>query len=142
MTQSPLPSVPTPPAPKSSNQNRNSWIAAALVIGLLIGLVLGIFISPNLLPKQNGTGTNNQVQVSGTISENQPSEIYFYSTSSVNGSSIQTSGPVTNGQYSVVLVGGLSYSVTVSFTDTYGNSEENSYTIYVPSGVTTFTANF
>lgn len=134
MTQSPL--------PNSSHRNRNTGIVA-LVIGLVIGLALGIFISPILLPKQTGTGINNQVQVSGSISENQPSEIYFSSLGLVNGSRIQTSSLITNGQYSVVLVGGQSYTVYVYYQpvgNTYPTSK--TYSIYVPSGVTTFTANF
>lgn len=136
MTQSPLPSVPTPPVPKNSHRDRNTGIAA-LVIGLVIGLALGIFISPILLPKQTGAGTNNQVQVSGTISESQPSEIYFASIA-VNSSSygqISSSSLIINGQYGVVLVGGRSYQVIVYYQGTF-----RQYSLYVPSGVTTFTA--
>jgi hypothetical protein len=144
MTQSPLPSVPTPPVPKSSHRNRNTGIAA-LVIGLVIGLALGIFISPILLPKQTGAGTNNQVQVSGTIQEEHPSEIHFASIA-VNSSSygqISSSSLIINGQYSVVLVGGQSYDVRIYY-QPVGNSYPTSstYSLYVPSGVTTFTADF
>jgi hypothetical protein len=78
------------------------------------------------------------VRVSGAISENQPKGISFSSLAQVNGSYIQTGCLITNGEYSVVLVGGQSYRVDVS----YGTIYWNYYTIYVPSGVTTFTANF
>jgi hypothetical protein len=105
--------------------------------------VLGIFISPIMLPPKNGAGTNNQVQVSGTISENHPSEVDFTSGRQPDGSFIRTSSIIINGnQYNVVLVGGISYSVLVSYTNSYGTSASATYTIYVPSGVTTFTANF
>lgn len=86
----------------------------------------------------SGTGTNDQVQVSGSIKEQNPNEISF---SSIQGNkqSVQTSSLITNGQFSVVLVGNQSYNVEISFTNGY---DSVSYSIYVPTGVTTFTANF
>lgn len=118
-----------------------------ILIGLIIGLLLGffiavLFISPSgILPVKTGTGTNNQVTVSGSIQEQNPSDISF---SSIIGSSqtVATSGLITNGQYSVVLVGNQSYSVAVQYINSYGNTESAYYSIYVPSDVTTFTANF
>lgn len=112
----------------------NKIIVTGIVIGLVIGLALGIFIGIIILPTQTGVGTNNQVQVSGTIQEQNPSKIYFVSISKT----ISTSAIITNGQYSVVLVGNQSYAVLVSYEDT----QDATYTIYVPSGVTTFTADF
>ena len=122
-------------------------IGIGLIVGLLLGFFIGfIFISPSsIVPSKTGAGTNNQVQVSGSIQEQNPSEISF---SSIHGSrqAVQTSDLITNGQYSVVLVGNQSYSVTVDYTVSYSGSysetESNSYSLFVPSGVTTFTANF
>jgi hypothetical protein len=141
MTQPFLHSAPPPSVPVGSHRNRNAGIAAALVIGLLIGLVLGIFISPILLPTQTGAGSNNQVQVSGTVQETQTGTIGFsnspetYRNSSVT--PIQSTSFIANGRYSITLVGGHSYYVQVI----YGYISK-SYSLYVPLGVTTFTANF
>jgi hypothetical protein len=144
----------------------NSKIVLGIVVGLIAGLLLGVFVgvlvispsgilpiktvnptpTPSPIPTSSpvsGVGTNNQVQVSGTIQEENASEISF---SSIIGSSqkVQTSAIITNGQYSVVLVGNQSYDVVVAYPSVYEPSENNynSYTIFVPSGVTTFSANF
>jgi hypothetical protein len=126
--------IPVPP--KSSGGNRSVWIVA-LVIGLVIGLVLGIFVSAffNLSsPVRTGAGVNNQVQVSGTVSVTQTGTIEF---NSLNGT-IRTSASITNVGYSVLLVGGQSYTVYV-----YSSNGPNGYySLYVPLGVTTFIANF
>jgi hypothetical protein len=112
-------------------------IAAALVIGLLIGLVLGIFISPILLPKQTGAGTNNQVQVSGTVNGKQTGTIYFRTSNE----SIRTSSPIIDGKYNVLLVGGQSYDIYIDY---YHSSSYYTpdFVLYVPLGVTVLTANF
>jgi predicted PurR-regulated permease PerM len=95
------------------------------------------------LLNMSGAGVNNQVQVSGTTQEEHPSEMYFSSLGLVNGSRIQTSSLITNGQYSVVLVGGQSYDVRIYYQPVgYTYPPSRPYSIYVPSGVTTFTANF
>lgn len=91
--------------------------------------------------------TNPNVVLSGSIQEYNASEITFTSTTS----SIQTSTAVYNNQYSVSLLNGQSYSVTVTYLEysdgLFGlgagyTSTTNSYSIYIPSGVKTFTANF
>jgi hypothetical protein len=125
-----------PPPLRSSSRNRSIGIAA-LVIGLVIGLVLGIFISVFFnLPSafHTGNGVNNQVQVSGKIQETQTGSIYFYEIGQVGRTS-----PIVNSQYSVILVGGNSYYANVY--DSNGNFL-GYYSLYVPLGVTTFTANF
>lgn len=134
MTQPPLSSVPPPSVPKSSHRNRSIG-AVAFVVGLVIGLAIGIFSSPILLPTQTGTGINNQVQVSGTVSILQTGSVRFYNL----GNTIQSSAPIINGKYSVLLVGGQSYHVYV---DNSNGGTVGSYSLYVPSGVATFTANF
>jgi len=123
----------TPPPLENSSKNRSLGIAL-LVVGLVVGLVLGIFISPIIRPTQSGAGTNNQVQVSGTVSESQTT-IYFFSVNRTN--PIDTSTPIVNGQYSILLLGGRSYNVGF-----YTSSYDAQYDLYVPLGVTTFTANF
>ncbi len=86
------------------------------------------------LLNMSGAGVSNQVQVSGTVSITQTGTIQF--TNLVG--TIESSVPITNGKYSILLVGGQSYHVYVSIPGAYGSS----YTLYVPLGVTTFTANF
>lgn len=88
------------------------------------------------LLNMSGAGINNQVQMSGAIQETITGKVYLDET---GGQYIQTFSLIVNGQYSVLLVGGYSYNVYIY--DSNGNSK-GSYSIYVPSGVTTFTANF
>ena len=87
----------------------------------------------------SGTETNNQVQVSGAIRATQTGTITFWDGYSEATSDIKTSGPITNGQYSVLLVSGKSYSVKVIHSDGF---DPNYYSLYVPTGVTTFTSDF
>lgn len=85
------------------------------------------------LLNMSGAGVSNQVQVSGTVSITQTGTIYF---TSLNGT-IKSSVPITNGQYSVLLVSGQSYDVRVD-----GGYYPRYYSLYVPLSVATFTANF
>lgn len=123
----------------------NNKIVIGIVIGLIAGLVLGVFIGIMFISPSSKTvaETNNQVQVSGSIQEQNPIEISF---SSIYGSSqtIQTSSVITNGQYSVLLIGDQSYSVIVTYeTALFPYYSANmSYSLYVPPHVTTYTANF
>lgn len=125
-----------PPPPKTPNIWKTLAIVL-LVVVIILGAIVGI-LSTNLPSTNQGTGTNNQVQVSGSIQEQNPSKIAFVSISKT----ISTSAIITNGQYSVVLVGNQSYTVGVGYTDSYGDTQIAYYSIYVPSGVTTYTANF
>ena len=52
---------------------------------------------------------------------------------------VSTSGQITSGKYSVLLVGGQSYAVEAGDLAGY---PLGTYTIYIPLGVSTFTANF
>jgi hypothetical protein len=125
-----------PQSPESSSKNR-SILIVALVIGLVVGLVLGVFISVVFnLPSSfhKGAGTNNQVQVSGSVQVTQSGTIGFDNLNRT----IETSGIISNGEYSVLLVGGQSYDVYVYIP----NDSYRTYSLYVPLGVTTFTANF
>lgn len=101
---------------------------------IIISLVIG-----NLLSSFNkGVGIKNKVQVSGTVSVTQTGTIEFDTFVNNTTIRVRASGSIVNGSYSVPLVGGQSYNVTVS----YGEYSKQSYSIYVPLGVTTFTANF
>jgi hypothetical protein len=122
----------------------NSGIAIGIVIGLIAGLVLGVFIgvlviSPSgLLPINAGTGTNNQVKVSGTVPNKASGTIYFANLDET----LKTSASIANGKYSVLLVGGQSYtaySEDRTYPTTYNYITYNDF--YVPSGVSTFTEN-
>ena len=92
-------------------------------------------------------GTNNQVQVSGTIQWTEIFRIEFvdarardYDVYNLPNGTIQTSAPVlTDHSYSVLLIGGLSYEVRLYSSATY---RDYAFSLYVPSGVTVFTANF
>jgi hypothetical protein len=133
---------------KEGLTNTNRKIIVVAVIGLVVGLALGIFISaifnlPNvILPTQSGAGNNNQVQVSGTVQKTQTGTIYFLQLASFyDNDSIKTSSPIKDGKYSVLLVGGQSYDIFIDRYPRY-SSETPDYTLYVPSGATTFTANF
>jgi hypothetical protein len=107
-----------------------------------LGAIVGI-LSINPASTKQGTGTNNQVTVSGTVQNGvDGAKLYF---TNLDGT-IQTIATITNGQYSVLLVGGQSYAV-----DSYGFGstvdgkfypQSNANNFYVPSGVTTFTKNF
>ena len=120
----------------------NSNIVIGTVIGLIAGLVLGvfvgvIFISPSgILPIHTVTAPINQVQVSGTVSETGFTEIEF--TNIVSGNS--SSALIINQAYSILLVGGQSY--TVQLLGLYGSTYPFTQGVIVPSGVTTYTANF
>ena len=119
----------------------NRKIVDGVVIGLIVGLVLGIlvgvlFISPSgVLPSKNGVGTNNQVQISGTIQDSSVATIKF---TSLDGK-ITSSVPNVNCAYSILLLGNQSYNVQLIYQNGY---LENGLSTYIPSGVTTLTANF
>ncbi len=130
-----------PPSKKS-----NIWkilAIALLVVVIIMGAIVGV-LSINRPSANQGDSNhgfppvNNQVQVSGTIQEQSPTEIFFVSLDRT----VTTSAIITNSQYSVVLVGNMSYGIEVTYTNIDGYSESTTYSLYVPSGVTTFTANF
>ena len=124
-----------PPPPKSSN--KNGRIVAALLIGLVVGLGIGVVIGDVALSTHNGAGTNNQVQVSGTVTGNETNTIYFISLNQT----IETSAPIVNGKYSVLLVGGQSYDIC-DYSPVIGERVYSTYNqFYVPLGITTLTEN-
>jgi hypothetical protein len=112
-----------------------------LVVGVIVGFVLGMFLGPMVL-RQTGAGTDNQVQVSGTVNGVSNSTISFSNSLEVyyNNSIqlIETSSSIVNGQYGILLIGGHSYTVKIGSWMSSGSELH----LYVPLGVTTFTANF
>jgi hypothetical protein len=110
-----------------------TWVTIGLIVGLVLITLVGVFFIPQLL---NGNRTsNNQVQVSGLVSETQSGIITF---SSANRNSYKTLH-IDNGRYSVVLTGGETYKVTIESNKgvNFGN-----YSLYVPIDAGNFTANF
>ena len=96
------------------------------------------------LQTQGGGTTSSQVQVSGTLRNKQSGTIYFLETPwdrFVENVTVRTSSPIINGEYGILLVGGKSYDI---FFDEYPSywDEDPDYVLYVPSGVTAFTADF
>jgi hypothetical protein len=159
------PSVPSPSVPQSSQRGGNiGKIIALFIIALVGGLGGGFGLSyvvyqpkiqnllntttnlQNQVAKLNSTlegllnmggiGTKNQVQVSGSVSQTQAGDIEF---TSLNGT-ISTTALIFSYHYSVLLVGGQSYDVYI-YLSGYSHWTYD-YSLYVPLGVTTFTANF
>ena len=133
---------PPPSVPESARRNRNKWIVA-LVIGLVIVLVLGTFIIvifnlPNAVQKE--VGVSNEVQVSGTVSETRLGTIQFINWNDTTNTRYNHYASIMNEKYSILLVGGESYSVYIG--EPFETGYSYSFSLYVPSNVTTFTVNF
>jgi len=113
-------------------------IVIGVAIGLAVGLVLGVFVGIAVYPSlHSGVVTRNQVQVSGTILEKGISWIQFINLA--GNTTTATTAPVTNGAYDVLIVGGQSYNVYLL--NQHG-VDQKQLSLYVPSGVTTFHADF
>jgi hypothetical protein len=125
--------IPAPP--KSSGRNR-SILIVVLVIGLIIGLILGIFVSV-VFNLSSSFHRSNYVQVSGTVSNPSALVLIFRNLNET----IETSAQVINGRYSVSLLGGQSYQIWWNRID-MADAPNGDVALYVPSGVSTFTANF
>jgi len=106
------------------------WLATGLIIGLVLVALVGVFFIPQLL---NNAGTD-QVQVSGNVRTTQTGIIVF----SAGDGSFYSSCPIAGGQYRVVLEGGESYNVTIK----NNGVDCGNYSLYIPTGVTTFEADF
>jgi hypothetical protein len=80
--------------------------------------------------------------VSGTVRNTQTGTIHFLQLARFyDKDAIKASSPIEDGRYSVLLVGGQSYDIFVNRYPAYSD-ETPDYTLYVPSGVITFTADF
>lgn len=110
---------------------------ALLLVGLVIGLALGAYVLYPALPGSSAAGKNNQVQLNGKVSTSLFVATSIQFTGQASNRTIDTIVPVSsNGQFSVVVVGGISYSIDV-YGGSYGDSCYSS--LYIPSGVSTIT---
>jgi hypothetical protein len=129
---------------KNSRRNRNMWIVA-LAVGLLVGLGLGIvvsvaFILPMMMQEAILGFAVNPVQVSGTVSGMKTGGIQFINENETTNTRYNHRVPIVDGNYSIVLSGGYSYSVYVSMGGLTGYLYR--FSLYVPANVTTLAANF
>lgn len=129
-----------PPPPKTPNIWKTLAIVLLAVL-IIMGAIVGI-LSTNLLSTNQGTGTNNQVKVSGNVPDKTSGTLYFTNLNDT----FQTSTSITNSKYSVLLVGGQSYAVSIisgggNTIDGQFFPYKNYNVFYVPLGVSTFTEN-
>ncbi len=109
-----------------------------LVIGLVVGLAVGAYVLYPLVTPNPAAGKNNQVQVSGTVNARNGTLLSFGNLNQT----IETTANVTNGRYSVLLVGGQSYNVYLGGFPPPVDWQDPDYTpFYVPLGVSAFTEN-
>jgi len=121
----------------------NRRIIVGVVIGLAIGLVLGIFLSVIfILPiyVHQETEITNPVKVSGSVSFAQYGTIQFINWNETTNTRYDHYSQIIFGRYSITLSGGHNYTVIFGLGGTEEYPEE--FRVYVPSNVTTFTANF
>jgi hypothetical protein len=117
------------------------WKKSTL-FAVIASIVLIVSAGTGLIIMQSTHNSSNQVQVSGTIEGVSSGKLYF---TTLDGK-IQATCTVTNGQYSILLVGGQSYAVSAyGFGQTidgtfYPQNTKNNF--YVPTGVTTLTKDF
>jgi hypothetical protein len=125
-----------------TRRNRKVWIAA-LALGLLIGLGLGVivsvaFILPNMT--QEVLFAINPVEVSGTVKGVQKGTIQFINGHETNSTRYSHHVQIVDGNYSIVISGGYTYTVSVGIGGL--TSALYTFSLYVPSNVTALTANF
>jgi hypothetical protein len=122
-------------------KNKKWWIVA-LAVGLVIGLGLGFIVSVAfVLPSMyhEKTFAINPVQVSGTVSVAQKGTISFVNDDETTSTRYDHYVQLVDGNYSILLSGGYSYKVYLGTGQT-GYSYQ--WSLYVPSNVTSLTANF
>lgn len=127
--------------PKTGRRKGGTWVAA-LMVGLVVGFGLGmvgsmLFILPSMTQKV--LFAINPVQVSGTVSVAQRGTIQFVNDNETTSTRYSHHVQIVDGNYSIVLSGGYSYSVYIGTGQT---SPSYSFSLYVPSNVTTLTADF
>ena len=131
------------PVPENSRRNRNIWIAA-FAVGLVIGLPFGIIVSLTfILPGMTQDAilgfAINPVQVSGMASV-QRGTIQFVNDNETVNTRYNHYVQIADGNYSIVLSGGYSYTVFIGIGGL--TSYLYMFSLYVPANVTTLTANF
>jgi hypothetical protein len=131
--------------PENSRRNRNVWIAALavglLVIGLGLGIIVGVvYILPKMTQEAILGFAINPVQVSGTVSTVKKGGIQFINENETTSTRYNHHVSIVDGNYSIVLSGGYSYTVLISIGGL--TSYLYRFSLYVPANVTTLTANF
>jgi hypothetical protein len=130
--------------PEHSRRDRNIGIVALVIgLGLVVGLALGISISFLFnLPSSFHTEVrvDNQVRVSGAVNETRLGTIQFINWNEAENTRYAHYARITDGKYSILLDGGQSYDVYIGEPFQTGYSYE--YSLYVPSNITTLTADF
>ena len=132
------------PTPENLRGNRNIWIAA-LAFGLVIGLGLGIIVSVvYILSRMRQEAilgfALNPVQVSGTVRAVKKGGIQFINENETASTRYNHHVSIVDGNYSIVLSGGYSYSVYISIGGL--TSYLYKFSLHVPANVTTLTADF
>jgi hypothetical protein len=129
--------------PENPRRKSNMWVAV-LAVGLVVGLGLGIVASvAYILPRMRQEAilgfAINPVQVSGRVSVAQRGTIQFINEDEATATRYDHHVQIVDGNYSIVLSGGYSYKVYIGTGQT---SYSYSFSLHVPSTVTTLTANF
>lgn len=125
-------------APESPRKKRNIRIAT-FTLGLVIGIGLGLVVSSLISMPKELLCITDPVQVSGTISGVKVGSIQFINDYESESTRYKHVTSIENGNYSIVLSGGQSYTVYIGTGQT---SPSGRYSLHIPENVTTFTANF
>lgn len=116
---------------------RTRYGVALLLVGLVAGLALGTYVPlPAIYPSTTTSEYANQVAFTGTVMVQNAQTVRFYH--SETNTTVNTVAAVdSNSKVNVILVGGISYDLSIK--SSQGLSCSSS--LYVPSGVSTFSAN-
>jgi hypothetical protein len=127
--------------PENSRRNRKVWIVA-LAVGVVIGLGLGVMFSVAFIlsSMKQKVFLINPVQVSGTVSVTQKGTVQFLNENETSSTRYDHYVQIVGGNYSIALSGGYSYTVGIGIPGVIGYVYQ--FSLYVPSNVTTLTANF
>lgn len=112
--------------------------AALLLVGLVVGLVIGLYVPiPGVTPTATSTTsvTGDQVAFTGTVQVQNALTVRFVHAGA--NATVDTVVPVdSNSKVEAVLVGGVSYNLTIKSSQ----GLQCASSLYIPSGVSTFTA--
>jgi hypothetical protein len=117
-------------------------LIAVLAFGIVIGLALGVAVSPIIITPEKILCIINPVQVSGTVTGVLKGTIQFVNNNEAENTRYQHRAQIINGNYSILLSGGQTYRVYIGIGGITGDVPHDPYYVYIPSNVTTFTANF
>ncbi len=118
--------------------------AVTFVIGLTAGSAIGVLLSVKYIVPAATEGlilAINPVQVSGAVTRiGQMGGIQFVNENETQSTRYNHRADVINGNYTILLSGGYFYDVYISSPGLTGALA--TYTVYIPSNVTTLTLNF